>query len=51
MGEERKLYRAVVGNTKERAQSEDWGVFGSLGLELILGTLAERVQSGSGCSE
>jgi hypothetical protein len=45
-GREKKTVQVVVGNTKEIAQSEDGGVFGSLGLELILGRLAESAQSG-----
>jgi hypothetical protein len=37
---ERKVYRVLVGNPKERDHSEDRGVNGRMGSELILGTLA-----------
>jgi hypothetical protein len=40
MGEERKVYRIMVGNPKERDHWEDQGVDGKLGSECILGKLA-----------
>jgi hypothetical protein len=40
MGEERKVYKVLVGNPKERDHLEDQGVGGRMGLERILGRLA-----------
>jgi hypothetical protein len=40
MGEERKVYKVLVGNPKERDHLEDQGVGGKMGSEWILGRLA-----------
>jgi hypothetical protein len=51
MGEERKLYKVLWENPKERDHSEDQGVVGKMGSELILGRLAwvcELDSTGSG---
>jgi hypothetical protein len=40
MGEERKVYKVLVGNQRERVQLEDHGVDGRMGSEWILGRLA-----------
>jgi hypothetical protein len=42
VGEERKVYKVLVGKTKERNHSEDQGVSGRMGSELILRRLAGR---------
>jgi hypothetical protein len=41
MGGERKVYKVLVGMSKERDISEDRGVEGRMGLEWILRRLAE----------
>jgi hypothetical protein len=46
MGEERKVYKVLVGNPKERDDSEDQGIGGKLRSEWILGKLAWRVWIG-----
>jgi hypothetical protein len=40
MGEERKVYKVLVGNLKEGDHWEDQGVGGKMGSEWILGRLA-----------
>jgi hypothetical protein len=40
MGEERKLYKVLVGSPKERDHSEDQSVGGRVESEWILGRLA-----------
>jgi hypothetical protein len=40
IGEERKLYKVLVGNPKERDHWKDQGVGGKMGSEWILGILA-----------
>jgi hypothetical protein len=47
MGEERKVYRVLVGKSEGKNQWEDRGVDGSMGSEWILGRLAGGVWSGS----
>jgi hypothetical protein len=46
MGNERKVYKVLVGNLKERDHWEDQGVGGKMGSELILGRLAWGVWIG-----
>jgi hypothetical protein len=43
MGEERNVYRVLMGNQKERDQLEDRGIDGRMGSEWILGRLAGGV--------
>jgi hypothetical protein len=45
-GEERKVYKVLVGSQKERDNSKDSGVDVGMGLELILGILDGGVWSG-----
>jgi hypothetical protein len=40
MGEERNVYRVLMGSTKERDHSEDQGVDGRMGSEWFFGRLA-----------
>jgi hypothetical protein len=40
MGEERKVYKVLVGKPKERDHLEDQGVGGKMGSEWIFGRLA-----------
>jgi hypothetical protein len=40
MGQERKVYKVLVGKLKERDHLEDQGVGGKMRLEWILGRLA-----------
>jgi hypothetical protein len=49
MGEERKVYKVLVGSPKERDHWEDQGVSGRMGLEWILGRLAWGVWIGFDC--
>jgi hypothetical protein len=44
MGEERRLYKVLVGSMKKRDHSEDRGEDGRMGSEWILGRLAAGVQ-------
>jgi hypothetical protein len=46
MGEERKLYKVLVGSPKERDHTENQGVGGRMGSEWILGRLAWGVWIG-----
>jgi hypothetical protein len=46
MGEDRKVYKVLVGNPKERYHLEDQGVGGKMGSEWILGRLAWGVWIG-----
>jgi hypothetical protein len=46
MGEERKVYKVLVGSPKERIRSEDQGVGGRMKTEWILERLAWRVWTG-----
>jgi hypothetical protein len=46
MGEERKLYKVLVGRPKERDRSEHQGVGGRMGSEWFLGRLAWGVWIG-----
>jgi hypothetical protein len=46
MGEERKVYKVLVGSPKERDHLEDQGVGGKMGSEWILGKLAWEVWIG-----
>jgi hypothetical protein len=46
MGEERKVYKVLVGKPKERDHLEDQGVGGKMGSEWILGILAWGVWIG-----
>jgi hypothetical protein len=48
MGEERKVYRVLVGNTEGRNHLEDQGIDGRMGQKCLLGRLAGGVYSGSG---
>jgi hypothetical protein len=43
MGEERKVYRVLVGKPKERDHLENQGVDGRMGSEWILGRMAGGV--------
>jgi hypothetical protein len=47
MGEERNVYKSLIGNQKERGHLEDQGIDGRMGSEWILGRLAGGVQIGS----
>jgi hypothetical protein len=40
MGEERKMYKVLVGKPKGKNHSEDQGIDGKIGSEWILGRLA-----------
>jgi hypothetical protein len=44
MGKDRKVYRVLVGNPKERDHSEDRGVDGRMWSEWILGRLTGGVE-------
>jgi hypothetical protein len=44
MGEEKKVYKVLVGKPKERTHLKDWGIDGRIGLEGILGRLAGGVE-------
>jgi hypothetical protein len=46
MGEERNLYKVLMGNPEGRGHLEDQGVDGNMGTEWILGRLAGGVYSG-----
>jgi hypothetical protein len=46
MGEERKVYKVLVGKPDGRCHSEDQGIGGRMGSEWILGRLAGRVWIG-----
>jgi hypothetical protein len=46
MGEERKVFRALVGKRGGKDHPEDRGVNGRMGSEWILGRLAEGLLSG-----
>jgi hypothetical protein len=49
MGEERKVFKVLVGSPKERDHWEDQGVGGKIGSEWILGRLAWGVWIGFDC--
>jgi hypothetical protein len=46
MGEERKVYKVLVGKPEEKYHLEDQGVGGKMGSEWILGRLALEVWIG-----
>jgi hypothetical protein len=48
MGEDRKVYRVLVGKPEGKNHLEDQGVDGRMESEWILGILAGGVYSGSG---
>jgi hypothetical protein len=47
MGQERNVYKVLMGNQKERDHLEDQGIDGRMGSELFLGRLAWVVYIGS----
>jgi hypothetical protein len=49
MGEERKMFRVLVGKPEGKNHLEDQGVDGRMGSKCILGRLAGGVWSGSIC--